>query len=132
MTDTTRSADVDIACAKQFDQLLDESTDIEPRLRSLWLVIYKNAMNDRAQADALLVNMLCALTNNDAEKHSLHGPQAVKYLERVSRANDQLLKLAEQVRMYRDDEGGMDSDEILNVIDADKDDKPKGRRGKGA
>ena len=102
--------------ARLFNTLLLDSTDIEPRLRALWLDIYRHAIEDRTTANVFLTNMLQTLAQGDPEKHSLHGPQAVKYLERISRANDQLLKLAEQVQSYSKAEGEIDSDDILDSI----------------
>jgi hypothetical protein len=82
--------------------------------------IYRNACTDREQANVFLTDMTRMLSGGDAEKHSLHGPQAVRYLERVGKSNDQLLKLAEQVKAYRDAQADIDGDDILDQIQGGK------------
>jgi hypothetical protein len=51
---------------------------------------------------------LSGFVSADAQQHALHGPNIAKYIERMSRANDQLLKLAElvAVALEKEDEAG--------------------------
>jgi hypothetical protein len=77
------------------------SIDLDPRLASLWKLIYANAMNDRKNAFALFLD-LYVITFSDAEKHFQHGQTLTKYMEAMSRANQQLLKLADLVDKARD------------------------------
>lgn len=80
----------------EFGQLLDSITSMKDRRKLLWLDIYTNALQDRDYA----LNMFTHLSEfvaTDPQAHGLHGPNIAKYIERMSRANDQLLKLAELV-----------------------------------
>lgn len=116
MSNNNKLTNLAYAKTPSFDDLLGNADDIEPRLRSLWMEIYCNARDDREQANVFLTNLTRTLAQVDPEKHSLHGPQAVRYLERIGKANDQLLKLAEQVKEYRQKQGEIDSDDLLDQI----------------
>lgn len=83
-----------------FTSLLS-AIDLDPRLASLWKLIYANAMTDRKNAFALFLD-LYVITFSDAEKHFQHGQTLTKYMEAMSRANQQLLKLADLVDKARD------------------------------
>jgi hypothetical protein len=98
-------------------EILFNDTQIDPRLKHLWLEIYRNALYDREQVSIFLTSMTSEL-NENAQTHVAYGAQASKYMELARKSNEQLLKLAEQIRLYNEDEGEIDSDNILNEIDA--------------
>jgi hypothetical protein len=83
-----------------FTSLLS-AIELDPRLASLWKLIYANAMTDRKNAFALFLD-LYVITFSDNEKHFQHGQTLTKYMEAMSRANQQLLKLADLVDKARD------------------------------
>lgn len=114
--DVAEEAARSTALVPEFDDLLLVATDIEPKLKALWTQVYRNAVEDRERAGVFLLDLQRTLTGADADKHSLHGPQAVRYLERIGRANEQLLKLAEQVRVYREEHSDVTEDDILDRI----------------
>ncbi len=60
----------------------------------IWNEIYQNAFQDREKASMLVTNLWKEITA-DPEKHALYGTTISKYLERMSKSNDQLVKLAE-------------------------------------
>ena len=79
-----------------FNALLDSMSTTEAKKKSLWKQIYQNALIDRRNAYVLfgdLYNMVAG----DASAHGVHGINLSKYLERMSKANDQLIKLADLV-----------------------------------
>ena len=82
-----------------FTSLLS-AIELDPRLASLWKLIYANAMTDRKNAFALFLD-LYVITFSDNEKHFQHGQTLTKYMEAMSRANQQLLKLADLVDKAR-------------------------------
>lgn len=90
-----------------FKKMLDGITTLEDKRKTLWLDVYTNALQDRDYALHMYTH-LSGFVNVDAQQHALHGPNIAKYLERMSKANDQLLKLAEL---------------IANAIEADAADK---------
>lgn len=79
-----------------FKELLDTITSLEEKRKTLWLDIYTNALQDRDYALQMYTH-LSGFVSADAQQHALHGPNIAKYLERMSKSNDQLLKLAELV-----------------------------------
>lgn len=79
-----------------FKELLASITSLEEKRKTLWLDIYTNALQDRDYAFQMYTH-LSGFVSVDAQQHALHGPNIAKYLERMSKANDQLLKLAELV-----------------------------------
>lgn len=95
----------------QFKDLLDSLSSLEDKKKVLWLHIYENAILDRANAYSLMLELTATIKGNPAE-HTLNGPILSKYIERMSRANDQILKLAELVQKAQEEEDTVNPDEI--------------------
>lgn len=72
---------------------LDKSLD---KKKQLWKQIYENAIVDRKNAYLVFADLYVNVHQQPAE-HAIHGPTLSKYMERMSKATDQLLKLAELV-----------------------------------
>jgi hypothetical protein len=88
----------------------------------LWEEIYKNAVSDREKASMLITNLWKEITS-DPEKHVLFGTAMSKYLERMSKSNDQLIKLAELVQKNNEDEDVdvIDTENLYTKISAGDD-----------
>lgn len=100
----------------QFDEMLNSIEGLDDKKKILWSEIYKNAVTDRESASILFTDTIMQLKGNTAN-HSILGPVVVKYIERMSRANDQLIKLAE---IITDEESKpLDTDSIFNKISGD-------------
>lgn len=80
----------------QFSDILSSIENLDDKKRVLWLEIYHNAMTDRENASILFTDTILQIKGN-AANHSILGPVVVKYIERMSRANDQIIKLAELI-----------------------------------
>jgi len=80
---------------RSFSELL-ASIEMDPKLKTLWKQIYENAVTDRKNAMLVWVD-LYVHTHGNPEMHALHGDRIAKYLERMEKANAQLIKLAELV-----------------------------------
>lgn len=100
----------------QFSDLLKSLNDLDDKKRMLWIEIYQNAIEDRDNASILFTDTLMQVKGN-AANHNILGPVIAKYLERMSRANDQILKLAEIVS--REDSRSIDADSIFDKINSD-------------
>lgn len=98
---------------EQFSELLVSLKDLDDKKRILWSEIYENAIDDRENASILFTDTLMQVKGN-AANHNILGPVIAKYLERMSRANDQILKLAELVA--KEDSKMMDTDSIFDKI----------------
>ena len=93
---------------RQFSDLLDSLNTAEDKKKMLWKEIYENAVNDRENAGILFTDALMQVKGNTAN-HNILGPVVAKYIERMSRANDQILKLAELIANEESKEVDMDS-----------------------
>jgi hypothetical protein len=85
-----------------FTDLLGTLATTEERKKSLWKQIYENAVTDRRNAFILFGDLYSMVANNNSE-HAIHGQTLTKYMERMSKANEQLIKLAELVSQAIDE-----------------------------
>jgi hypothetical protein len=97
----------------QFGDLLQSVKDLDDKKKLLWTEIYNNAVDDRENASILFTDTLMQVKGN-AANHNILGPVIAKYLERMSRANDQILKLAELIA--KEDAKEVDSNSIFDKI----------------
>lgn len=101
---------------KDFGDLLDTLQSTEDKKKLLWKEAYKNALEDRESA-AILVNDLLVVIPGSSSNHSTHGVLITKYLERMSKSNDQILRLAELVAKEQEIENQISPNDIYNTID---------------
>ncbi len=102
-----------------FADLLASITTLQDKRKVLWQDIYTNALQDRDYAFQMYTH-LSGFVAADAQQHALHGPNIAKYIERMSRANDQLLKLAELVNtaLEKQSEGEeLSQDDLYNKFE---------------
>lgn len=101
---------------KHFESLLESIEELDSKKRLLWIEIYRNAVTDRESASILFTDTIMQLKGN-AANHSILGPVVVKYIERMSRANDQLIKLAEIIT--KEENKPIDTNSIFEQISED-------------
>jgi hypothetical protein len=104
------------ARVRDFSELLQKIGAIEDKKRSLWLEIYQNAITDRSNAYMMFAE-LAGIVSGKGTEHAVHGRTIASYLERMNKANDQLIKLAELVAKAEDDtddESGGDMYDQIN------------------
>ncbi len=89
---------------QDFSELLDSIESLSEKKKSLWKDIYSNAIYDRNNANILLTSLLSVVINNSNE-HAIHGQNINKYIERMSKSNDQLIKLAELIQNAEEQSG---------------------------
>ena len=100
----------------RFEDLLESIDGLDSKKKVLWLEVYRNALTDRESASILFTDTIMQLKGN-AANHSILGPVVVKYIERMSRANDQLIKLAEIITS--EDNKPLDTNSIFDQISED-------------
>src|SRR5262245_50421939 len=81
---------------RDFSDLLNDIDDVSEKKRQLWREIYENAISDRQNAYVMFAK-LAKIVEDKSTEHAVHGKALATYIERMSRANDQLIKLAELV-----------------------------------
>ena len=81
---------------KEFSDLLDSLSKTEDKKKLLWKEAYQNAVDDRETAGILLTDLVI-LSRGSQTNHIQFGSLMTKYLERMNKSNDQILKLAELI-----------------------------------
>lgn len=92
---------------KDFNDLLDSLSSTEEQQKSLWRQIYQNAITDRSNA-YLAWSDLYTNVHGRPTDHAIHGQNLSRYMERMSKANDQLIKLAELVSAAKEKDSSED------------------------
>lgn len=98
---------------QSFKQIIDSIETVDEKKRILWKEIYENALQDRESASVLFTDVWMQIRGNSAN-HNLLGPVAAKYIERMSRANDQIIKLAEM--LTAEENKSIDTDDVFSMI----------------
>lgn len=100
---------------KNFADLLDSLTNTHDKKKLLWKESYQNALDDRENANILLVDLMKVSMNNTTN-HIQFGSLMSKYLERMSKSNDQILKLAEIIAKEEEKTENISDDLLYDKI----------------
>ena len=100
---------------KGFEELLDSINNIEGKKKQLWKEIYENAFVDRMNAYMLFTDAYTSMGQGPAS-HVQLGGQMSKYIERMNKSNDQLIKLAELIAKEEEKAGAINPDDIFKQI----------------
>jgi hypothetical protein len=100
---------------EQFGALLDSIENIEDKKKHLWREIYENAIVDRMNAYMLFTDVYTSMSG-DKSDHITLGPMMAKYIERMNKANDQLIKLAELISKEEEKASQIDPDNLFAQI----------------
>lgn len=101
---------------KDFDDLLKQIENLSDKKKQLWREIYENAIIDR-QNSYLLFSKLVRIVQDKSTEHAVHGRSLSSYIERMSKANDQLIKLAELIaKADEEKDDSLNDDEIFDMI----------------
>jgi len=101
---------------KDFSELLSQINDVSDKKKKLWKEIYQNAIIDRQNAYVLFTTLVEIVADNSTE-HAIHGKTLATYIERMSKANDQIIRLAELVaKSETAQEENIDPEEMFKKI----------------
>ena len=100
---------------ENFSDLLNQLEKTEDKKKLLWKEAYQNALDDRENAHILFVDLLKVSVGNSAN-HIQFGTMMSKYLERMSKSNDQILKLAELIAKEEEKNETVSADDIFDKI----------------
>ena len=100
---------------KNFSDILDSIDSLENKKKMLWKEIYSNAIEDREKAKMLFNDAYISMTGGTNE-HMNVGSIMAKYVERMSKSNDQILKLAELIAKEEEKSEVISDDDIFNKI----------------
>ena len=100
-----------------FASLINSLSSLEDKKKSLWKQIYENSVTDRKNAYILFGDLYKDVHNNPNE-HAIHGQTLTKYLERMEKSNQQLIKLAEMIDdlVEAEEDFLTDEDDIYDTI----------------
>jgi hypothetical protein len=101
--------------AKGFEEVLQKIEHADAKKKILWKEIYENANLDRQNAHVLFVEAYTAMAQGTTE-HAVLGATLSKYLERMNKANDQLIKLAEIMNKSESEFNQINSDDLFTQI----------------
>ena len=100
---------------KNFADILDNIDSLEDKKKMLWKEIYENALEDREKAK-MLFNSAYIDMQGGITDHMNIGSVMAKYLERMCRSNDQILKLAELIAKEEEKSTKISDDDIFSKI----------------
>ena len=106
-------------CMDSFKQLLQEIKSLDEKKQHLWLEIYQNALTDRQNAYQNYIELM-KICGEKSSEHAVHGRTMAIFLERMSKSNDQLIKLADLVAkaQEKDDESTLSKDDVYTMINS--------------
>jgi|TARA_B110000467_G_C18199346_1_gene410850 hypothetical protein len=100
---------------KGFEDVLRKIEHADAKKKILWKEIYENANLDRQNAHVLFVEAYTAMSQGTTE-HAVLGATLSKYIERMNKANDQLIKLAELMNKSESEYSQINSDDLFSQI----------------
>jgi len=98
-----------------FADLLDNISNLEDKKKLLWKEIYENALSDRENANALYTDLYLKMEGSQSD-HLAVGSVMVKYLERMCKSNEQILKLADLISREETKTAKIDADDMFSAI----------------
>ena len=100
---------------KNFADILDSIDSLEDKKKMLWKEIYENALEDREKAKMLFNDAYISMQGGINE-HMNIGAIMSKYVERMSKSNDQILKLAELISKEEEKSETISNEDIFSQI----------------
>ena len=100
---------------KNFSDILDSIDTLENKKKALWKEIYENALEDREKSK-LMFNDAYISMQGGINEHMNIGAIMSKYIERMSKSNDQILKLAELIAKEEEKSEVVSDDDIFSKI----------------
>ena len=103
---------------KDFADMLSGLASTDEKKKALWREIYENAVSDRERASVLFTEAYTAM-GDSASDHISIGSTMSKYLERMTKSNDQILSLADLINKAEEKEERIVPDELYDKIISD-------------
>jgi len=101
-----------------FSDILDDLTSTEDKKKLLWKEVYENALVDRENAGMLFTDAWSRMGTGSTE-HVTLGSTLTKYLERMSKSNEQILRLVELISKADERENKVEPEDIFSSISND-------------
>ncbi len=101
-----------------FSDILDDLSTTEDKKKLLWKEVYENALADRENAGMLFTDAWSRMGTGSTE-HATLGSTLTKYLERMSKSNEQILKLVELITKAEEQSTKIEPEDIFTNISDD-------------
>jgi hypothetical protein len=101
---------------EDFGDLLESLSDVDEKKKLLWREIYHNAVIDRENAGMLFTDAFKQMQTGSAE-HVTLGSTLTKYIERMCKSNEQILRLAEMISKNDVQSTKIDPNDLFRQID---------------
>lgn len=102
---------------RDFGELLKSIDSLDDKKKQLWKEIYENAISDR-QNSYVMFTTLVRIMKSASTEFAVHGKTVATFLERMSRSNDQLIKLAELIAKAQSVDENINPDDMFEQIKA--------------
>lgn len=99
-----------------FGDLLESIQNMSEKRKFLWKEIFHNAMQDRSASLMMFELAFKTMDSSSAVDHVNISPVLTRYLDKMSKANDQLIKLAELIKPLQDESSVITTDDIFSKI----------------
>lgn len=100
---------------QDFSDLLKNIESLDDKKRQLWKEIYENAITDRQNCYVMFMQLFKIIDSKSTE-YAVHGKTLTACIERMSKANDQLIKLAELIAKADSNSVPIDPDDMFDRI----------------
>jgi hypothetical protein len=104
---------------RDFGDLLTSIDSLDDNKRKLWKEIYENSISDRQNSYAMFTRLVRIVSDKSTE-HAVHGKTVATYIERMQKANDQLIKLAELIARAQGGSDSIDPEDMFSQIQGNK------------
>lgn len=98
-----------------FQSILENISELDPKKRVLWKEIYENAIQDRSHA-YMMFSVLVSICEKNTTEHAVHGRSISSYIEKMQKANEQITRLAALIQKAEEEAEIIDPEEMFNKI----------------
>jgi hypothetical protein len=100
---------------RSFSSLLEDIKSLDDKKRRLWQEIYEYALTDRQNAYRCFSSLI-DMCNEKTHEWAIHGKTITSYIERMNKANDQLIKLATLISAEQAKEENVNMQDLYSQI----------------
>jgi hypothetical protein len=100
---------------RDFGAILKDIESLDDKMRQLWKEIYENALADRQNSYVMFTQLFSLVTNKSTE-WAVHGKTLHASVERMQKANEQLVKLAELISRAKNRDDALDPEALFDQI----------------
>jgi len=101
---------------ENFSDVLGSIKTNDSKIKTLWREIYENAVLDRENAGLMFTDAWNRMQSPGTADHISIGTTMSKYLERMCKSNEQILRLAELIAKVEEENTQINPDDVFAQI----------------